>query len=173
MTDKQINARGDNAQAAGRDINNYNYNKNNIIFDPQEMADIINALYDSNIKEHDSLKDFSRPSIEIKNDLNKIDQEFYKEYIQEYYGYFRYLDDFFKNPNNQSYVEKYEHILIEIRLSIAARQQGGELLQDILPSLFDYAKINHQELFQRKYYLLNILAYYMYVNCDIGRKSSC
>ncbi len=173
MADKQINARGDNAQAAGRDINNISsYNKNNIIFDPQEMADIINALYDSNITDHDSLKDFSRPAIEIKNQLNQIGQDFFKDYIQEYYGYFHYIDEFFKNPNNHSYVVKYKHILIEIRMSIAARQQGGEMLQDILPSLFDYAKINHQELFQRKSYWLNILAYYMYVNCDIGRKSS-
>lgn len=172
MADKQINARGDSAQAAGRDIINFpTYNQSNIIFDPQEMADIINALYDSNVTDYDSLKDFCRPAIETKNALNQIDPDFFKDYIQEFYGYFHYIDDFFKDPNNHSYTEKYEHIIIEIRSSIAARQEHGESLQDILPSLFDYAKVNHQELFQRKSYWLTILAYYMYVNCDIGRRS--
>ncbi|MCH5180976.1 MAG: hypothetical protein J1F32_07165, partial [Erysipelotrichales bacterium] len=80
------------------------------------------------------------------------------------------FDRFFKNARNNKITEKYKCILTEIQGRIFSDVRSGKKLQEILPVLFDYAKINHQELFSSNSYLLNLLAYYMYTRCDIGIK---
>lgn len=172
MSDK-IEVIGKNGQAAGRDINNISIsNGGRILFDPKAMAEIIDALYNDMITTEASLNDFSHITLDQKNQLNEIDNNFFNDYIREYLEYFDLIDTFFKNPINKKYARKYRYILYEIRSHIGARQMAGEKLHFILPSLFDHAKAATPELFTGKSYLLNILAYYMYANCDIGRKTN-
>lgn len=69
--DINISANADGAQAAGRDIitNNTIISTGVIIFDPQNLADIINALYNDIYQEAEPIDDFTRPDIIEKIDL--------------------------------------------------------------------------------------------------------
>lgn len=59
----------------------------------------------------------------------------------------------------------------EIKSKIIARRNNGESMEQILSTLFDYAKTDtNLNLFNRNSHLADVLANYMYVNCDIGRK---
>ena len=84
-----INANSDGAQAAGRDIvttNNTVVSMGTIIFDPQNLADIINALYSNMSNEAEPIDDFLRPTILEKNTLNNISDEYFKNCIEEDYS---------------------------------------------------------------------------------------
>lgn len=170
-----INANSDGAQAAGRDIvttNNTVVSMGTIIFDPQNLADIINALYSNKSNEAEPIDDFLRPTILEKNTLNNISDEYFKNCIEEDYSEFGAFDKFFKDPCNNAYKEKYRHILKEIKSKIIARQNAGENMEQILSTLFDYAKTEtNLSLFNHNSHLADVLANYMYVNCDIGRKT--
>ena len=171
--DINISANADGAQAAGRDIitNNTIISTGVIIFDPQNLADIINALYNDIYQEAEPIDDFTRPDIIEKNRLNDVSDEYFKNCIEEDYTEFRAFDKFFKDPINQEYQKKYKFILKEIKSKIIARRNNGESMEQILSTLFDYAKTDtNLNLFNRNSHLADVLANYMYVNCDIGRK---
>lgn len=165
--------KGKDNLVAGRDININGSNQpisSTYIFDPAVLADIINALSENIGNEPSDIDDFTLLDLEEKNQLNGVDQDFFDDIIKEYYAEFFLFDDFFKNPSNKEFKEKYKCILTELKGRIYSDLCRGIKLQDILPALFDYAKINHRVLFQKNGHLLNVLAYYMYTRCDIGKK---
>jgi len=170
-------ASGENSQAAGGNITNTTNNivatSPMIIFDPQRLADIINALNSCMLEnEADPINDFALPGIETKNELNGISRNFFRECIEENYEYFTAIDGFFKDPSNKGYKDKFKHILTEVKAKIIARQSEGESMESIIATLFDYAKIGDNiKLFNDNSYLADILASYMYANCHIGRKA--
>lgn len=170
MSTSNNKTKGDNNITAGRDINIGVTLPQHYVFDPQIMAEIINALYENIPQTPTDLDDFKFIDLSQKNLLNGIDQDFFDNVIKTYYAHFAAFDKFFKDIRNTNITVKYKCILPEIQGRIFSDVRGGKKLQDILPTLFDYAKINHQELFAANGYLLNLLAYYMYTRCDIGIK---
>lgn len=144
-----------------------------IVFDPQKLADIINAISDCMMaNDADPINDFSVINIDEKNEKNGISKAFYDEAIKEHYEYFSEMDKFFKNPSNSKFNKKFKHILTEVKAKIIARQNVGESMENIIATLFDFAKIAENiKLFNDNSYLADILAAYMYANCHIGRKT--
>jgi len=163
--------KGDGNTTVNGDLNQPILSPTVYIFNPQVMADIIDALYiDKKNTQEETLTDFFRPDIDKKNEINAIDQDFFDQCIKECYIYFRNIDKFFKAPENKIYKDKYESILIEIRGKILIELKRGKKLQEILPSLLDYAKEKLPNFGGENAFWLNIFAYYMYANCDIGEK---
>ena len=170
MSKTNLTVTGNNNFTAGGDINIEITASQHYAFSPQVMAEIINALYENIQQTPTELDDFALIDLSQKNQLNGIDQDFFDNVIKTYYAHFAAFDKFFKNIRNKNITEKYKCILPEIQGRIFSDVRNGKKLQDILPVLFDYAKINHQALFAKNGYLLNLLAYYMYTRCDIGIK---
>lgn len=172
MSDKNIIKGNENITAGGNLSISTTYTASQLyLFDVQVMADIVNSIYNADA-ELTPLNDFTTvDNIEIKNQLNGVDDGFFNEIIKPYYGEFKQLDDFFKNPINKDITKKYKSILTEVKGRIYSEICAGKKLQDILPILFDYAKQSDPNLFlDDKLHYLNLLAYYMYANCDIGKK---
>ena len=169
MTKNSNNIVGNNNCAANGDINIYNAPMP-YVFDPKILSDIINALYDNIPQSPSELDDFNIIDLTQKNQINGIDQDFFDNVIKDYYPHFAAFDKFFQDIRHKDITQKYKCILIEIQGRIYSDIRKGEKLQDILPTLFDYAKTNHKELFTANSHLLNLLAYYMYTRCDIGIK---
>ncbi|MBQ8357746.1 MAG: hypothetical protein IJX39_08070 [Clostridia bacterium] len=170
--DKKINVRGERNQVAGRDIYNvsgFDNMGNKFIFSPTIMAEIIDAVY-NDVENPSKLEDFERPNIEEKNTLNGITQDFFDNVIKECYDEFYKIDNFLKNPSNVQYQKKYAAIVKEIGGAVYAKILSGENLQDILPTLLNYAKLKSSNFDSEKGYWLQVFSYYMYVNCDIGKK---
>ncbi|MCH5154432.1 MAG: hypothetical protein J1F71_04390 [Clostridiales bacterium] len=174
MENNKNRVNGNNNIVANGDITEINnFSPSTLyIFNIQVMADIINAIYDSK-NDITPLNDFEVvDDIKIKNMLNKIEDGFFNDIIKPYYDEFGKLDAFFKNPRNKDIAQKYKSILTEVRGRIYCEISDGKKLQNILPTLFDYAKQKRPDLFiGDNLHYLNLLAYYMYTNCDIGKKN--
>lgn len=164
--------KGNNNYVAEGDINILGYDKSGakFIFSPAIMAEIIDAVYNGTLESSD-LDDFVRPKIEEKNALNEISQEFFDNVIKEFYEEFGKIEKFLTNPGNISYQKKYKSIVKEINGEVFNCISRGAKLQDLLPSLLNYAKIKDTHFDSEKGYWLQVFAYYMYVNCDIGKKN--
>ncbi len=163
--------RGDGNFSAGRDINvlGFDVEGKKFIFSPTIMAEIIDAIYteDDDAK---VLDDFYKPDIGQKNQLNGISEDFFDEVIAECYEEFSKIDGFLKSPDNLKYQKKYAAIVKEIKGTLHNEISKGKTLQDMLPSLLNYAKEKNPSFDSEKGYWLQVFAYYMYVNCDIGKK---
>ena len=171
MSKNKIIACGDNSQAAGRDINNFNINPDStFIFNPQDLADIIDVIFSSIDIEETPIYDFNIINIEEKNQKNNITTEFYEECIKEAVGYFSNIDNFLKNPNNKDYKDKFFGIVNILKPKVINAIQTGQDMQNILCHLFDYFYETNQVCSNDKKPLIMVLAYYMYHNCYIGRK---
>ena len=170
---QKFNIKGEGNQAAGRDINyniyGFDDSGKKIIFSPSVMAEIIDAIYNE-IDETAPLDDFERPAIEEKNELNEITQDFFNHVIKEFYEEFCKIETFLKSPTNARYQKKYAAIVKEISGDVYARMLNGEKLQNMLPTLLNYAKLKDDSFNSEKGYWLQVFSYYMYVNCDIGKK---
>ena len=166
--ENKVNNKGDGNYIAGRDINLI-YPTNEAIFSPTIMAEIIDAVYNE-VSEHSDLEDFDRPKIEEKNSINGISADFFNDVIKECYDEFFKIDNFLKNPENSQYQRKYAAIVKEINGFVFAKVASGEMLQSILPTLLNYAKTKIGMFDSEKGYWLQVFSYYMYVNCDIGKK---
>ena len=170
---QKFNIKGEGNQTAGRDINYYLSGYDDLgkkfIFSPKIMAEIIDAVYNE-IDNPSELDDFERPDIEEKNKLNEITQDFFDNIIKECFDEFGKIDKFLKSPANSKYQKKYAAIVKEISGEIYARISIGEKLQNMLPSLLNYAKLKDESFDSEKGHWLQVFSYYMYVNCDIGKK---
>lgn len=169
---KKTSVKGDKNQVAGRDIYNvlgFDNMGNKLIFSPTIMAEIIDAVYNE-VDSVLNLDDFERPNIEEKNALNGIEKDFFDDVIKECYDEFYKIDQFLKNPSNVKYQKKYTAIVKEINGEVYARISSGEKLQDMLPTLLNYAKTKSSDFDSEKGYWLQVFSYYMYVNCDVGKK---
>ena len=180
---KTIDVNGDGNQVAGRDLYNNNYTTINtvfsgfdesgksFIFSPTVMAEIIDAIYNE-VEDATDLEDFERPDIIEKNAINDISEEFFNAVIKDCYEKFGKIDSFLKDPANKQYQKKYAAIVAELKGSVSAKVLNGVKLQNLLPVLLNYAKEKNAFFDSEKGYWLQVFSYYMYVNCDIGKKNA-
>ena len=170
---REIEIKGDQNAIAGRDINNvtnFNLGGCRYIFSPKILSEIIDVLVKTTKDEGDDLIDFVVPGIEKKNQLNNISTEFFENVIKDVYDELHNIDEFLRCPSNIAYYDKYKSIVKEIKGSVTADVLAGEKLQDLLPRLLNYAKTKFDYFDSEKGYWLQVFAYYMYLNCDIGEK---
>lgn len=170
MSTNKVVAKGENSQAAGRDINNNILLHSSYIFNPQDLADLIDIIFDKSETDSSQIYDFNILEIEEKNKKNNISEEFYEECIKEDLGYFVEIDRFLKNPKNKKHKDKFFGIIKTLKPKIITALDNGEKMQDVLSKLFDYFFETKQTCATGKEFLATTLAYYMYHSCYIGRK---
>lgn len=145
-------------------------------FTPEDYHDIIEGLFNhrdeietSFDSEHD-FKDY--PGFDGKNRINGVSSD-YSELIRDAsMPHFDSIERFLKNPRNQTLKEKFHVVANELKSQLIVHRERFDsfehtleaipiLIQDRTPLLQVYSRRR----------LLKIMIHYMYVDCEIGKKS--
>lgn len=145
-------------------------------FSPEDYLDIIEGLYrhrDAIESGFDSEHDFKNyPGFEGKNAINGLGADYSAHIRDDSMPYFDDIERFLKNPRNESLKGKYHVVANELKgqLIIHAEQfESFEHALENIPRLIQERSPDLQSFEKRR--LLKIMVHYMYVNCEIGKKS--
>jgi hypothetical protein len=144
-------------------------------FSPEDYRDIITGLYahrDAVNTGFDSAHEFDAPGLPAKNELNGLSPD-YSAFIKEHsMPHFDAIARFLKNPRNADLAEKYHVVANELKeqLIVHANQfMNFEHALSAIPGVIQERASELQTAGKRQ--LLRMMIHYMYVNCEIGRKS--
>lgn len=145
-----------------------------LIVRTQELAEIIEALAQLKEKGCQVLPDHS-PVIWVpykeKNELNQLSQEYEKEWRRIYLKEELFIRNFLAAPENTRFVEMYTSTTEHFRFKIIAKRKDHQnfdaLVEYLMDLLFNRDSVLAQSGHQS---LTRALLFYMYWNCDIGKK---
>lgn len=145
-----------------------------IQFVPEDMRDVILALHShrkSVPSAFDSEHDFrDYPGLPAKNEINGLTSA-YDAYIKEgSMPYFRDIGDFLKNPRNENLKEQYHTVADELKGQLITHREDFATFDDALETLYNLIHERCPEI-QSVRRLVKIVIHYMYVHCEIGKKS--
>lgn len=113
--------------------------------------------------------DFYRPSIGVKNRLNDLSENYFKNVIQDNsLKYFKQIEDFLKDPINNKFAKSYEATAFELKQKIEVNRDDLEKFE----KAFEYIYLfifdeNSNEIIEHRN-LIYVFLHFMYYNCDIG-----
>jgi len=143
-------------------------------FSWDDLRQIIIALHDEVVnrdREGNSKYDFSEIDIQKKNELNRLSLEYYNTVVVIHEPYFTRIMNFLKNPVNATIVNLYYEVVDEIRAKIALSRDDYERFEFFLNTFADIAVKDIENGRSQSRRTINILMSFMYINCDIGRKT--
>ncbi|KQH73982.1 ABC-three component system protein [Xylella fastidiosa subsp. sandyi] len=145
-----------------------------LIVRTQELAEIIEALAQLKEKGCQVLPDDS-PVIRVpykeKNELNQLSQEYEKEWRRIYLKEEVFIRNFLAAPENTRFVEMYISTTEHFRFKIIAKRKDYKSFDALVEYLMDLLFNRDSVLAQSGHQsLTRALLFYMYWNCDIGKK---
>jgi len=157
-------------------IKQFALNRNIIPFefyekDIQEVI-VLFGQESENLKEKSPLKsgDFYRPSIDVKNRLNNLSEDYFKNVIQDNsLKYFKQIEDFLKDPINSKFAKSYERTAFELKQKIEVNRDDFENFKKAFEYIYLYIFDERSEEIIEHRNLIYVFLHFMYYNCDIGR----
>lgn len=137
-----------------------------------DIKDVIVAFYNDREQvatEFDSKYLFDYISLEKKNELNKLSEEYFKYIRENSESSFNAITAFLKKPMNKQYADYYYNTIDELKGKIITRRNEFAEFEEIFEHLYDAILDKHTEL-RKSRALINVFLHYMYCNCDIGKK---
>ena len=146
-----------------------------IQFTPDDIRDVILALHSHRQSlpvvfdsEHD-FRDY--PGLPRKNQINLL-TDAYDAYIRENsMKYFATIEQFLKNPRNESLKEQYHAVADEFKGQLIVHRDRfsnfDQAIEDVCNLVHDRSPELQPAPHRR---LLKTMIHYMYVNCEIGQK---
>ena len=137
-----------------------------------DVRDVIAAFYNDREQvatEFDSKHSFDYVSLEKKNELNKLSEEYFKYIRENSESSFNAITAFLKKPINKQYADYYYNTIDELKGKIITRRGEFANFEEIFEHLYDAILDKHPELRESRA-LINVFLHYMYCNCDIGKK---
>lgn len=136
----------------------------------EDIKNIIDVFckYKENInKKLDSRTNYNvYPGIKDKNKFNNLSEEYYEQFILPHLPSFKLLDDFFKNPRNKAYMDKYYDISTDIKGKLLVFNTKYNNFDEAINLIYDIVTAN-EEINNKR--IIYILLHYMYCQCDIGK----
>lgn len=147
-----------------------------LLFAPEDYRDIIEALFSNRAaitNAWDSEHDFRNyPKLPKKNEINGVSAEYDTHIRQDSMPAFDAIEGFLQNPRNEQIKEQYHVVANELKGQLIIHQNQFETFDealDTVPQLIQERSPKLQQFARRR--LLKIMIHYMYVNCDIGKKT--
>lgn len=103
-----------------------------------------------------------------KNRINGLSKEYFQEILDHSLQYFRYIEDFLKNPRNIDFKDKYEDTTDEIRRKLISADPPFEKFDEALTTIIDLVTSQNPSLSGKRRFA-SIFLHYMYYTCDIGQ----
>jgi hypothetical protein len=144
-------------------------------FEEGEMAAVVEAFHrytaDNPQSAFDSATDFEKIPIRKKNKLNGLSVDYYEQAIRaDSMPHFRNLEEFLRNPRNVAVADCYYDAADELKQKILVQRSRFETFDHVLLYIIERVQKSNPALRGRRR-LVSILTHYMYVNCDIGKKT--
>ena len=135
----------------------------------KHFRDQISKNYTTNMK--DDMPDFLYISMDKKNEINNLTNEYYQYVTEGSEKYFHHIYGFLKNPRNQEYRKLYNETAYDFRGVIISRRSDYDKFDEILEEVFynSYSKLENHGVNK---HLLKVFIHFMYFNCDIGKKEN-
>lgn len=136
------------------------------------IADVIKKckpLVDSCNQNQDNNSLLERCDLATKNEKNNASPNFAEIMMYYFDPYIRQIDDVLRNPENSALKEDYKELVLDTKAKLEALYSDDYMnkrLEDLI-SLFVKNEKSQNRDFERR---VRVLVYYMYWNCDIGRK---
>ncbi|MGL4355632.1 MAG: ABC-three component system protein [Aeromonas popoffii] len=143
-----------------------------ITFDPNTLRDVIIAVAATYDEIEQKPTDFDSISIEKKNALNNLSQEFYSNVIsRDYEPYFHELDVFLTQRASEDLQGLVGKIVRSLNKKIVVGHKGFESFEHLLMSI-EEALLDSQYAYLRgKEDSISLFLFYLYANCFIGIKT--
>ena len=149
--------------------------KSPLRFTPEDMNRVIVAFY-NRIFNASALVgnqyDFSYPGLDAKNTINGLSQSYYNECVKDSEVYFFDIRNFLQNPRNIAISEHYRAVADDLKSQLILNSSNfptfDAVLESVYGSIIDQCSEIQQPTLRR---LVRVFVHYMYVNCDIGKKS--
>ena len=156
-----------------RELSNRNPYDAKIDLTWDDLRDIVVAFHHvvcPGNSEGSSKYDFSLIDLEDKNRLNRMSEEYFANILDHHEPFFGRINGFLQTPVNNDLAQLYHEVVDELRSNIAALRANHIHFEHFLLDLGAKTVTERADL-RRKRRTLNILLSFMYVNCDIGRKT--
>jgi len=138
--------------------------------DIKEIIDVMGAVVESD-GEPESQFDFDVISLEKKNELNNLGQEYFDYLVEHHEPYYHKVHDFLENPINAPQREIYYRIVDGIKRQLSVYSGEYKDFAIVLLALERMVVPHLPEHLVPKRGNLPVLISFMYCNCDIGRKA--
>ena len=135
---------------------------------------VVSAMHATLVGEEgtsESQFDLSDVDLNRKNELNGLGADTFAAMIETDEPFFNRIQSFLGDPRNADDTKLYHETVDEIRRQIAARQDAFDRFDDVLLHIANAVIERHGPAIRGKRRELRILVSFMYINCDIGRKS--
>jgi hypothetical protein len=107
-----------------------------------------------------------------KNELNKMGQSYFEDMVQNDDPYSSKIQEFLSNPANEEINIIYHEVVDELRRKIIAIQDEFGSFEKILQAIYDGVVDScYNNEIRGKKKVVNIVLSYMYLQCDIGKKT--
>lgn len=109
-----------------------------------------------------------RISVEEKNKLNSLSEEYFNNLFKKSMNDFSNIQTFMKDPKNRELQKLYDNTIDDIQSKIIVRRNEFDAFEKIIDYLYDYVFENNKEALKNHRKLIRTFLHYMYFNCDIG-----
>jgi hypothetical protein len=138
---------------------------------PDELAEVIEAL----LEQKDDIKDsFTNPtqrtSYKEKNEINRMSEGYAKEQVRMFLKDTNKIESFLADPINEELLQKYDAAAMEFNFKIISKQKNYQSFDEIMEYLLELL-IARDPILKRNIKLTRSILFYMYWNCDIGKKT--
>ncbi len=139
-------------------------------FYDKDIRDLIVIFHDTLPKLIKSSSTLDRPSIEEKNQINNLDDDYYKYIIlSDLDRYEKQILDFLQNPINQEFAQYYEETSSELKRVIEANREQFDDFKKIFSFLTNYLMEKEPDKLKKYRNTIPAFFHFMYYQCDIGR----
>ncbi|HCG8289265.1 TPA: hypothetical protein NJ528_003356 [Vibrio parahaemolyticus] len=143
-----------------------------ITFNPVQLREVVEIISDNYEDIEQSPRDFDSISIEKKNVLNNLSQEFYNDVIaRDYEPYFMELDIFFRQRASEDLQKLVGKITRSLNRNIRSTSNELDRFESLLASIENSLLDSQFEELNGKEDSITLFLYYLYANCFIGRKT--
>ncbi|MEN3930449.1 ABC-three component system protein [Microvirga sp. W0021] len=143
-------------------------------FDADDLVEVIRALSEYTKDHTDSVFqsaiDFGKLKTPLKNRLNGVSDEYYRQMIvAQSMQHFERVGQFLQNPRNEEFAALYHDAADELKQKIITNRSQFDTFDDIFTYMYEQIQ-QKKDALRGKRRLITLLLHYMYVNCDIGIK---
>lgn len=174
-----IGSKGSQSVVIDQSVHNYPNSYKNLVkthngaisFDPNSLRDVIITIAGVYDELEQKTKDFGSISIEDKNKLNGLSEEFYKEIIsRDYEPYFFELDIFLKKRENEDLQGLVGKIVKSLNKKIIVGRKAFESFEHLLISIEEALLDSKYDSLEGSEESISLFLFYLYANCYIGKK---
>lgn len=146
-----------------------------------DLSEVIIAFnrYKENIKDdlkelsnYDSEHDFDLTELIEKNEINGLSEDLFKYIKKEHNKYFGRIESFLNEPRNQNMKQHYHETADTLKAKLIIYEKDYSTFDQALEYIYDQMIERDSDIKKHKF-LARTFLYYMYWNCDMGKKSRC